>query len=77
MSNTETPVAHACNTSDSGGRDQGESQFKSAQANSLSYPISQKKAGGVTQGIGPEFKPQYRKKKKKKKPKTKRVIGVA
>jgi hypothetical protein len=29
---------------------------------------SQKRAGGVAQGKGPEFKPQYRKKKKKKKP---------
>jgi hypothetical protein len=28
---------------------------------------SQKKAGGVAQGVDPEFKPQYRKKKKKKK----------
>jgi hypothetical protein len=27
---------------------------------------SQKRAGGVDQGVGPEFKPQYRKKKKKK-----------
>jgi hypothetical protein len=27
---------------------------------------SQKKAGGVTQGVGPEFKFQYCKKKKKK-----------
>jgi hypothetical protein len=26
---------------------------------------SQKRAGGVTQGVGPEFKPQNRKKKKK------------
>jgi hypothetical protein len=25
---------------------------------------SQKKAGGVAQGVGPEFKPQYQKKKK-------------
>jgi hypothetical protein len=25
---------------------------------------SQKRAGGVAQGIGPEFKPQYQKKKK-------------
>jgi hypothetical protein len=24
---------------------------------------SQKRAGGVAQGVGPEFKPQYRKKK--------------
>jgi hypothetical protein len=28
---------------------------------------SQKRAGGVAQGAGPEFKPQYHKKKKKKK----------
>jgi hypothetical protein len=27
---------------------------------------SQKRTGGVAQGIGPEFKPQYCKKKKKK-----------
>jgi hypothetical protein len=27
---------------------------------------SQKRAGGVTQGVGPEFKFQYHKKKKKK-----------
>jgi hypothetical protein len=26
---------------------------------------SQKRAGGVAQGIGPEFKPQYQKKKEK------------
>jgi hypothetical protein len=31
---------------------------------------SQKGAGIVAQGEGPEFKPQYHKKKKKKKPKT-------
>jgi hypothetical protein len=41
---------------------------------SLPWQISQKKkknhkkrAGGVAQGIGPEFKPQYQKKKKEKK----------
>jgi hypothetical protein len=28
---------------------------------------TQKKASGVVQGAGPEFKPQYHKKKKKKK----------
>jgi hypothetical protein len=28
---------------------------------------SQKSVGGMAQGVGPEFKPQYRKKKKKKK----------
>jgi hypothetical protein len=26
---------------------------------------SQKRSGGVAQGVGPEFKPQYQKKKKK------------
>jgi hypothetical protein len=26
---------------------------------------SQEKAGGLAQGVGPEFKPQYHKKKKK------------
>jgi hypothetical protein len=26
---------------------------------------SQKKAGGVAEGVGPEFKPQYQKEKKK------------
>jgi hypothetical protein len=28
--------------------------------------LTQKRAGGVAQGVGPEFKPQYRKKKKEK-----------
>jgi hypothetical protein len=28
---------------------------------------SQKRAGGVTQGVGPEFKPHYNQKKKKRK----------
>jgi hypothetical protein len=47
---------------------------KPAQANSLWDSIlkknpSQKRAGEVAQGIGPEFKPQYWQKKKKKKKK--------
>jgi hypothetical protein len=41
-----------------------------AWANSSRDPISKepiiKKAGGVAQGVGPEFKPQYLKKTKKK-----------
>jgi hypothetical protein len=46
--------------------------LKPAQANSLEDPIlkknpSQKRAGTVAQGIGPEFKLQYCKKKKRKK----------
>jgi hypothetical protein len=43
--------------------------LKPAQENSSQDPISknssQKRAGGVAQGVGPEFKPQYQKKKKK------------
>jgi hypothetical protein len=64
-------VAHAYNPSHSGGRDQKDCCSKPAQANSLQDPISKKplslkRAGGVTQGEGLEFKSQYRKKKKKK-----------
>jgi hypothetical protein len=33
----------------------------------MSKNPSQKRAGGVAQGVGPEFKPQYQKKKKEKK----------
>jgi hypothetical protein len=32
----------------------------------LRKPFTKKRAGGVAQGVGPEFKPQYCKKKKKK-----------
>jgi hypothetical protein len=61
------PVAHACNPSYSGGRDQEAHGSKSAQANSLqNAKLFTKRAGGVAQGEGPEFKPQYSKKKKKK-----------
>jgi hypothetical protein len=42
---------------------------EAAQASSLRDPISKKpftkRAGGVAQDVGPEFKPQYCKKKKK------------
>jgi hypothetical protein len=59
-----------CNLSYSGGGDQEDCSSKPAWTNSLRDPISkkkisQKRAGGVAQGVGPEFKPQYRKKKKK------------
>jgi hypothetical protein len=66
------PVAHACNPSYSGGRDPGiavQSQPMQTVWETLSQKKnkSQKSAGVVAQGDGPEFKPQYSKKKKKKK----------
>jgi hypothetical protein len=60
-------VAHTCNPSYSGGRDQGESQFKASLGKQFLRPylekiLHKKRAGGVVQDIGPEFKPQYCKK---------------
>jgi hypothetical protein len=56
-------VAHACNPSYSGGRDLEDHSLKPARADSSQDPISKrpitKWAGGVAQGIGPKFKPQY------------------
>jgi hypothetical protein len=58
-------VAHACNSSYSGGRDQEELSSNPAGANSSARPYLKKKknhkkrTGGVAQGVGPEFKPQY------------------
>jgi hypothetical protein len=65
-------VAHTYNPSYSGGRDQEDCSLKPAQENSLQGPISKnptekKRTGGVSQSVGPEYKPQYHKKKKKKK----------
>jgi hypothetical protein len=65
-------VAHTCNPSYPGARDQEDLGSKTAQTNSLRDPISKrpntqkKRADAVAQGVGPEFKPQYCKKKKKK-----------
>jgi hypothetical protein len=65
---SQAPVARIGNPSNSGSRDQKDSRLKPALANSLEDPISknpsQKRADGVTQGVGPEFKPQNSKKKK-------------
>jgi hypothetical protein len=62
------PVAHTCTPNYSGGRDQEDHSSKPAQANSSQDPIlktpSQKRAGGVAEGISPEFKPQYHTKKR-------------
>jgi hypothetical protein len=60
-------VAHACNLGYSGGRDQEDHYSKPAWAHSSRNPISekipsQKRAGGVAQGVGPEFKLEYHKK---------------
>jgi hypothetical protein len=62
-------MAHICNPGYSGGRDQEDLGSKPAwqivhEFLSQKNP-SQKKGGGVAQGVGPEFKPQYIKKKKK------------
>jgi hypothetical protein len=55
-------VAGACNPIYSGGRNQEGHGLKSARASSSTKPYlenkpSQKRAGRVTQGVGPEFKP--------------------
>jgi hypothetical protein len=56
-------VAHTCNPSYSGGRDQEDHGSKPAQANSSQDPVlkipNTKRAGGVAQGLGLEFKPHY------------------
>jgi hypothetical protein len=65
-------VAHTCNPSYSGGRDQEESGSKPGWTNSSEtisisrIPIT-KRAVRVAQGEGPEFKPQYQGKKNPKK----------
>jgi hypothetical protein len=66
---SQMPVAHACNPSYLGDRDKEDGGLKPVQASYSWDPISknpsQKGAGGVAQGEGSEFKPQYHKKKKK------------
>jgi hypothetical protein len=63
---------YACNPSYSGGIEQEDCSSKPTWANSSARPYLKKtlqkkknRAGGVAQGEGPEFKPQYRKKKKR------------
>jgi hypothetical protein len=82
-------VAHAYNPSYSGGSDQEDHGSKPAWANSLPDPVSKKKkhkkkrAGGMSQGICSEFKPQYwagrgvgrAKKKERKKRKEISILG--
>jgi hypothetical protein len=68
-------VAHACNPSYRGGRDQEDLGSKSVPASKFERPPSQKyhtkRADRVAQSVGPEFKSWYRKKKTKKKEKRK------
>jgi hypothetical protein len=55
-------VAHAYNLNYSEGRGQEDHNLKPTGANSLGEPILKKpftRKGGVTQGVRPEFKPQY------------------
>jgi hypothetical protein len=68
------PVAHACNSSYSGGSDQEDHGTKPAWANSSKdlskkkkkeRKKSQKRADGVAQGVGLEFKLQHHKNKNK------------
>jgi hypothetical protein len=60
-------VAHIYNPSYSGGRDQEDHVSKPTQPNSWWDPIlktlHKKRAGGVAQGVGFEFKPKYLKKR--------------
>jgi hypothetical protein len=56
---------HTSNSSYSGDRDQEDCSSKPVEENSSQDPVSKRRADGVAQGVGPEFKPQYQKKKKK------------
>jgi hypothetical protein len=65
---SQVPVAHTCNPSYSGDRDQEDCSSKPAQADSSQdliseKPITIKRADEVAQGVRSEFKPQYQKKK--------------
>jgi hypothetical protein len=63
-------VAHPCNPSYSGVRDQEDCCSKpdwEIVSETLSRkPFHKNRVGGVAQGKGPEYKPQYNKKKEKK-----------
>jgi hypothetical protein len=65
---SQAPVAHTCNPRFSKSRNQEDWGSKPAQANSSQDPVSKKpntkRAGGVAQGVGPEFKPSTTKNKK-------------
>jgi hypothetical protein len=63
-------VAHTCNPSYSGSRDQEDQGLKPALDKQSTRPyleetLHKKKDGRMAQGVGPEYKPQYSLKKKK------------
>jgi hypothetical protein len=53
-------VAHSCNPSYSGGREQEDLGSKPVWSNRLKKKIT-KRAVGVSQSVDPAFKPQYQK----------------
>jgi hypothetical protein len=59
-------VAHAYNPSPSGGRDQEDRGFKASWETLYLKIPPQKRASGVAQDVGPEFKPSTATKTKKK-----------
>jgi phage-related tail protein len=72
-------VAHVYNPSYSGDRDQEDHSSKAAWGivqETLTLKLTLKRAGGVAQGVGPEFKYQYCKKKKKKRFEKRKVFEI-
>jgi hypothetical protein len=61
---SRAPVARSCNPSYSGRPRYKDSLSKLCWRPYLEKNPSQKRADGMVQGVGPEFKPQYQKKKK-------------
>jgi hypothetical protein len=66
MAHTNNP-SYSFRRQRSGGSQLEASLGKQYSSLYLKKPITQKRAGGVAHGVGPEFKPQYHQKKKKKK----------
>jgi hypothetical protein len=69
-------VAHAHNPSYLGGQRSGGSRFEASPSKQfkrhyLQKTLHKKGPGGVAQGVGPEFKPQYHKKREKEREKEK------
>jgi hypothetical protein len=71
----KAPVAHACNRSYSGGRNQEDTSLKPAQTKKFTRPtqktLHKNRAVGVDEGEGPEFQAPVLQKTKQNKTKTK------